>query len=107
MRTDDLFLAAFALARGAELAGIDVSGVNGRRIAFFRIEGPGLVEAEREYFHGPAVVHLQLLKAAVRRLKDAAFGAIREEERRSHAFEDQPRSDRRHQVAGRPGPGRR
>jgi hypothetical protein len=108
MRTDDLFLAAFALSRGGELAGIDVASVNGRRVAFFRIEGPGLVEAEREYFHGPAVVHLQLLKAAVRRLKDAAFDAIREEERRSHAsLEGQSRTDRRHQVAGGPGRDRR
>ena len=103
MRTDDIFLGAFALSRGAELSGVEVTGVNGRRVAFFQIEGPGLAEAEREYYRGPAVVNLQLLKVQVRRLKDVAFEAMRREDerRRDAALEDQPGADRRHQVAGR------
>src|SRR5207244_12442045 len=101
MRTDDIFLAAFALARGGDLADVEVSGINGRRLAFFHIEGNGVDEAQREYFH-PTVVNLQLLKAAVRRLKDEAFAAIREEERRAYAAStDQSGADRLHQGAGR------
>jgi hypothetical protein len=100
IRTDDLFLGAFALSRGGELAGVEVCGVNGRRVAYFRIDGAGLEQVRRDYNHGPAVVDLQLLKAAVRRLKDEAFSAIRQEEKRD-ASTDQPGADRRHQVAGR------
>jgi hypothetical protein len=108
LRTDDLFLGAFALARGGSLAGVEVCGVNGRRIAYFHIEGADADETQHEYYHGPAVVNLQLLKAAVRRLKDEAFAAIRQEQRREgHASTDQPGADRRHQVAGRSRPGRR
>jgi hypothetical protein len=99
IRTDDLFLGAFALSRGGELAGVEVS-VNGRRVAYFRIEGADVDEVRRDYYHGPALVNLQLLKAAVRRLKDEAFAAIRQEEKRN-ASTDQPGADRGHQVAGR------
>ncbi|MGH9317088.1 MAG: hypothetical protein ACRD1P_08280, partial [Thermoanaerobaculia bacterium] len=72
IRTDDLFLGGFALSRGGELASVEVCGVNGRRIAYFHIEGADAEETQRDYYHGPAVVNLQLLKAAVRRLKDEA-----------------------------------
>jgi hypothetical protein len=102
IRTDDIFLGAFALARGGELAGVDVEGINGRRLAFFRIDGAGTDDVERDYYHGPTIVNLQILKAAVRRLKDEAFAAIRQEERRAYAFQDQSRADRRHQVSYRP-----
>jgi hypothetical protein len=103
MQTDDIFLGAFALVRGGDLARVEVRGVNGRRIAFFYIEGEDMKQVERDYYGGPAVgVNLLLLKSSVRRLKDAAFYAIREEERRSHApAEDQPGTDREHQVADR------
>ena len=102
MRTDDLFLAAFALSRGGELNGIEVCGINGRRLAFFQIVGAGLAEAERDYFRGPALVNLLVLKAAVRRLKDAAFSAIREEERRDDASQDHAGRDRSHQGSEPP-----
>lgn len=99
IHTDDLFLAGFALAKGGELHRVMVEGVNGRRIAHFAIGGKWDEDIERQYYQGPAIVQLQLLKAAVRRLKDEAFAAIREEERRlSHA--DAPRepgADRGHQ----------
>ena len=39
MRTDDLFLGAFALSRGGELAHVEVESVNGRAVAFFHIGG--------------------------------------------------------------------
>ena len=108
MQTDDIFLGAFALLRGGELLRVEVRGVNGRRLAFFWIDGDGMRQVEREYYAGPVTgVNLLLLKSSVLRLKDAAFDAIREEERKSHAFEDQPGTDRRHQVAGRPGRDRR
>jgi hypothetical protein len=100
IRTDDLFLGAFALARGGELAGVEVAGVNGRRVAYFRIEGAEVEQVRRDYYQGPALVNLQLLKAAVRRLKDEAFAAIRQEEKRD-ASTDQPGADRRHQSASR------
>ncbi len=82
LHTDDLFLGGFALARGGELASVEVRGVNGRRMAVFVIDGPTVEEAERDYYRGQALVNLQLLKAQVRRLKDVAFEAMRSEERR-------------------------
>ena len=85
LQTDDLFLGAFGLIRGGELAGVEVRGTNGRKVAVFRIAGPGVEDAERDYYRGAATVDLRLLKSEVRRLKDAAFEAIREEERRRDA----------------------
>ena len=103
LQTDDLFLAAFGLVRGGEIAGIEVKGTNGRRVAVFTIDGPGMQDVEREY-RGAATVDLRLLKSEVRRLKDAAFDAIREEERRGDAGEQG--RDRAYQ-AGEPARGRR
>jgi hypothetical protein len=82
LHTDDLFLGGFALTRGGELAGVEVRGVNGRRMAVFVIDGPSVEESERDYYRGAALVNLQLLKAQVRRLKDVAFEAMRSEERK-------------------------
>ena len=65
-----------------ELRVVEVRGMNGRRIAVFQIEGAGMVEAERNYYRGAAEVDLRLLKTEVKRLKDLAFAAIREEEKR-------------------------
>lgn len=86
LQTEDLFLASFLLARGGRLDGVEVRGVNGRRLAFFRIVGEGMDEVERSYYQGPALVHLVLLKAEVARLKNLAFQKLREEESR-HARE--------------------
>jgi hypothetical protein len=83
LTTDDLYLAGFALTRGGELVRVDVRGTNGRKVAVFRIVGPSVAEAERAYYHGQTPVDLQLLKLQVRRLKDRAFTAIRDEEERN------------------------
>jgi hypothetical protein len=96
LQTDDLFLGAFSLARGGELAGIEVRGVNGRRVAVFTIRGAE--DAERDYHRGPALVDLRLLKSEVARLKNLAFEAVRREERRDAGHE---RGDRAHQVGER------
>jgi hypothetical protein len=99
LQTDDLFLGAFGLVRGGELAAIEVRGTNGRRVAFFTIRGPGVEDAERDYHRGAALVDLRLLKSEVRRLKELAFEALRAEERRGHAGHE--RGDRAHQVGER------
>jgi hypothetical protein len=92
METDDLFLGAFGLVRGGELSQVDVRGTNGRRVAFFHISGPGVADAERDYHRGATTVDLRLLKSEVRRLKDAAFAAIRQEQRRGDAARDEGRN---------------
>lgn len=81
--TDDLFLGALALARGGDLVGVEVQQTNGRRVAVFAIAGPGVEDAEREYFRGTTSVDLQHLKVQVRRLKERAFDALRKEERKT------------------------
>jgi hypothetical protein len=81
LKTDDLFLGGLALLRGGELVSVDVRGTNERKVAVFRIVGSEVEQAERDYYAGRTPVDLQLLKLQVRRLKDRAFGAIREEER--------------------------
>jgi hypothetical protein len=98
IQTDDLFLGAFGLARGGELVSVEVHGTNGRRVAVFRIEGPGIDDVEREFHRGPALVDLRLLKTEVVRLKNLAFRAIREEETRNAGIEGR---DRAHQVSQR------
>ncbi len=101
LQTDDLFLGAFGLVRGGEVQEVVVRGVNGRRMAVFRIAGPDMEEVEREYYRGSIKVNLQLLKFQVRRLKDLAFGAIREEERRDASHERGDRTDQGSQRARR------
>ena len=101
LHTDDLFLGAFGLIRGGELAGVEVRGTNGRKVAVFRIEGPGVEDAERDYYRGAATVDLRLLKSEVRRLKDAAFEAIREEERRDASYQRGYRADQSVERIGR------
>lgn len=82
LRTEDLFLGAFGLVRGGELVEVEVRGMNGRRMAVFRIAGSGMEQVQRDYYRGEALVDLRLFKSEVRRLKDLAFSAIRQEERR-------------------------
>jgi hypothetical protein len=82
LQTEDLFLGAFGLTRGGELQGVEIRGMNGRRMAVFRIEGPGMEELEREYHRGPSLVDLRLLKSEVARLKNLAFQELRREESR-------------------------
>ena len=91
LQTDDLFLGALGLVRGGELESVAVRGMNGRRVAVFRIAGPGMEEAEREYHRGASLVDLRLLKSEVRRLKDVAFEALRREERRGDAEQGRDR----------------
>ena len=54
LQTEDLFLGAFGLVRGGELRDVEVRGLNGKRMAVFVIEGPGMAEVEREYHRGPS-----------------------------------------------------
>jgi hypothetical protein len=103
LQTDDLFLGAFGLLRGGEITRVQVRGTNGRRVVVFRIEGPGIEDAERDYYRGAALVDLRLLKSEVRRLKEVIFEAIREEERRDARESD---GNRRDQAAERPVRGR-
>lgn len=96
IQTDDLFLGALGLVRGGELVGVEVRGTNGRRVAVFRIDGPGLDDVERDYYRGASLVNLRLLKSEVQRLKEIAFEAIRQPERRSDAGHE--RGSGAHQV---------
>jgi hypothetical protein len=88
IETEDLFLGAFSLARGGELSDIAIRYMGGRPMAFFRISGPGMENAEREYHLGPVCVDLRLLKTEVARLKSLAFRALRGEATRDgdHSF---------------------
>jgi hypothetical protein len=104
IRTDDLFLGAFGLTRGGELRDVEVRGVNSRRVAFFRITGPSMEEVEREYYRGHVLVNLRMLKAAVARLKNVAFDALRKEESRDDTRTSRGRF-KIHREAGRRGGG--
>jgi hypothetical protein len=104
IQTDDIFLGALGLVRGGELVDVEVRGTNGRRMAVFRIGGPGMDDVERDYYRGLSLVNLRLLKSEVRRLKDVAFEAIRKEERRDAGHE---RGDRAYQGGERAGHSRR
>lgn len=85
LQTDDLFLGGYALTRGGELVRVDLRGFNGRRVAVFTIVGPDIELAERDYYRGTTAVDLRLLKLQIRRLKDQAFGALRNEEEKDGA----------------------
>ena len=104
LRTDDLFLAALGLVRGGELHGTEIRGTNGRRVAVFLIAGDGMPAVEHDYYGGASLVNLRLFKSEVARLKNVAFDALREEERRGHAgHEGRDRADQgRERAFGRP-----
>jgi len=90
IRTDDLFLGAYALAQGAELVGLETTGWNGRRLVRVRLRGRGLARCERRYRAGQAVVNVTVLKATLAHLKDLVFAELRsvdgrDERRESHA----------------------
>ena len=53
LQTDDLFLGAFGLMRGGELREVLVRGMNGRRVAVFAIDGPGIEDVERRVLPRP------------------------------------------------------
>jgi hypothetical protein len=99
LHTDDLFLGGFALTRGGELKAVEVRGQNGRRVAVFSIAGPEVEQAERDYYRGSTSVDLQLLKLNVRRLKDRAFEALREEQRNQGSEEERHVQGRRREGA--------
>jgi hypothetical protein len=101
LQTEDLFLGAFGLVRGGELRGIEVRGLNGKRMAVFCIEGPGVADAEREYHRGPLLVDLRLLKSEVARLKNVAFEALRREERRDAGKQGRDRGRQTSEPSGR------
>lgn len=83
IETEDLYLAAYVIIRGGELRRVRVRALNGRRLAVFSISGDLLETAENDYWHQPTV-DLHALKFQLRRLKDRAFDAVREEEKRIH-----------------------
>ncbi len=96
LQTDDLFLGAFGLLRGGTLREVVVQGTNGRRVAVFLIDGAE--DAERDYFRGPSLVDVRLLKSEVARLKSLAFYALRRNEEESRAAQDHERGCGPHQV---------
>jgi len=93
LRTEDFFLGGLALLRGGELVDVELRGTNGRRVAVFAIGGESALAAERDYYRGATPVDLQLLKLQVRRLKDRAFQALREEETRNAGEQGRYRGD--------------
>ncbi len=107
LQTDDLFLASFGLMRGGCLREVLVRGTNGRRVAVFLIDGPGVEDVERDYYRGPSLVDVRLLKSEVSRLKSLAFYALRREEESRASHQGESGGDRVHQEAGRPGGARR
>lgn len=99
LRTDDLFLAAYALTRGAAVAGVDMSGRNGRRLAFVRLTGEGLAELEREYLAGRATANVTVLRDLVRHVKDVMFAAIRSADEKEERETRRERHDHPHDRA--------
>jgi hypothetical protein len=80
--TEDIYLGAFGLLCGGELRRVEVRGDYARKIAVFYIHGSAMEQAERDYYGGLVSVNLRHLKTEVTRLKNAAFAALREEEKR-------------------------
>jgi hypothetical protein len=93
--TEDIYLGALALLRGGELKGIEVRGMNGRRLVVFSIAGSGMERVERDYYHSAVQIDLRRLKAEVARLKTVAFDALRgREKERGHGEASTDRSNK-------------
>lgn len=77
--TDDLFLAAYALAEGAELVDVDLVAYAGKPVASFRLRAPGIERLERTYLSGTAMTNVGTLKRYLKHLKDVLFARLRKE----------------------------
>jgi hypothetical protein len=77
--TDDLFLAAYALAEGADLVAIDLVVFAGKPVASFRLRARGVERLERAYLSGTAVTNVGTLKRYLKHLKDLLFARLRRE----------------------------
>lgn len=80
--TDDLFLAAYVLAEGAELVSMDVLSYAGKPVASFRIRAPGIERLQQAYLAGTAMTNVGALKRYLKHLKDLLFARLRGEQRR-------------------------
>jgi hypothetical protein len=74
--TENLALAAYALAEGAELRRITVSRSNGRRTAVFEIDSPEIEKLSTSYYDGSAIINLSRYRNSLEALKDQLFRAL-------------------------------
>lgn len=84
--TDDLFLGAYLVAEGAQLAGTELESRPGRaRKVCFVIEAAAdeLAVLESAYAEGEARTNVLRFKAALSHLKDVMFARLREPTRRA------------------------
>lgn len=79
LATDDLFLAAYLLAEGAELVAIDLVAFAGKPVASFRLRVQGIDRLERAYLAGTATTNVGALKRYLKHLKDLLFARLRKE----------------------------
>lgn len=98
IKTDDLFLAAYVLASGAQVAGVETSGWNGKRVVVVRLTGDALAERERAYLSGQATANVTVLKGQMKHLKDLVFAELRNADERDQ--KNQRRENYAHSPRG-------
>ncbi len=92
LETTDIFRGAFYLCMGGRLDDIRFNG-NGKQIASFMFTGPDLVEHDRAYRDGHALVNPVQFRESLNHLRDILFNQLRNRETRY----DRTRKDRPYQ----------
>lgn len=86
LETTDIFRGAFYLCMGGDLESIRFR-TNGRQIATFLFNGRDLVEYDKAYVNGHALVNPVQFREALNRLRDILFETLRKREAAMHADE--------------------
>lgn len=95
LETTDIFRGAFYLCCGGRLTEIRFNE-NGSRIASFMFTGPDLVEHDRAYRDGHALVNPVQFRESLNHLRDILFNQLRQRETRY----DRARENRPYQEIG-------
>ena len=76
LETTDIFRGAFYLCMGGDLSGIRFR-VNGRQIATFLFNGQNLIEHDKAYVNGHALVNPVQFREALNHLRDILFERLK------------------------------
>ena len=81
LETTDIFRGAFFLCKGGDLCGVRVKN-NGRQTATFIIQGEDLIQLDREYRNGKALVNPLHFRESLNHLRDILFKNLKQKEGR-------------------------
>ena len=90
LETTDIFRGAFFMCKGSSLTDVRFRS-NGKRIASFLFTGTDLVQLDKDYMNGDALVNPIQFRESLNRLRDILFEKLRD----SRRYENDRKRDHR------------